>query len=292
MNKERSTPARRLIPALAVVLALLAGLAAASGLRQMSLEDVVRAADVIAVGRVMSQEARWVDKRIETTIRVAADEYWKGDLGESFEITQMGGEVQRPLPIAMYADGQPRFFQGERVILFLEKPKKASFDKGEGGAKESRLTASPRIVGWAYGKYTILRDPKSGEDKALPLGLMGATVLDRREIEGRMRLAAQYAGAKEITVTPVTRAEPEKAATVPQATIMEKQDSGVAARIEKPRKSPEPQAGNPAALLKGSNAGDAGALPESGLQGEHDPLSISKGMSVTDLKSRVLEHLK
>ena len=173
---------------------LLPVVASAGALQKITVEEMAKLADVIVVGPVEKKEGAWVDKHIETTIRIQVSEYWKGSLGSTIELTQMGGEVTRPFPIAMHADGAPRFFEGERVILFLEKPKQnRSAAPPPPGAKISeKLTSSMQVLGWAQGKYTIISDPKTGEDKAVCLGMQNVRVVDKREMDKLCAVAAEY----------------------------------------------------------------------------------------------------
>ena len=170
---------------------LLPVVASAGALQKITVEEMAKLADVIVVGLVEKKEGAWVDKHIETTIRIQVSEYWKGSLGSTIELTQMGGEVTRPFPIAMHADGAPRFFEGERVILFLEKPKQnRSAAPPPPGAKISeKLTSSMQVLGWAQGKYTIISDPKTGEDKAVCLGMQNVRVVDKREMDNYIQKA-------------------------------------------------------------------------------------------------------
>jgi len=189
----------------------------ASALQKLSLEDMTKKADVIAVGKIADKQAHWVGRHIETTFSLQATEYWKGNLGDSFEFTQMGGEVKRPLPIGMYADGLPRFFKGERVILFMEKPKKKPLVKGAPKPHpDSKVGASCQIVGWAQGKYTILKDPDTGEDKILRLGTENMQVLDKKEVEKRFSVAKMYSGA------PQPKSQPMKMTATGQSTNLQK----------------------------------------------------------------------
>ncbi|MCX6999803.1 MAG: hypothetical protein NT106_05845 [Candidatus Sumerlaeota bacterium] len=163
-----------------------------SSIQKFTMPEMTKLADVIAVGQVEKMESRWVDKHIETTLQIKAKEYWKGDMGPSFELTQMGGDVIQPLPIAMHADGEPRFFEGERVVLFLEKPKGKSGTRAPSTDAQSKLAISMRVVGWAQGKFTILNDPKTGEEKAVCLGVQNARILDKREMEKLCAVAAEF----------------------------------------------------------------------------------------------------
>jgi len=193
-----------------------------SSIQKFTMPEMTKLADVIAVGQVEKMESRWVDKHIETTIQIKAKEYWKGDMGPSLELTQMGGDVIQPLPIAMHADGEPRFFEGERVVLFLEKPKgksesRRSSNVGGSGTRapssdaQSKLAISTRVVGWAQGKFTILNDPKTGEEKAVCLGVQNARILDKREMEKLCAVAAEFEKMRMTKEGEPTKAE--KAAT-------------------------------------------------------------------------------
>jgi hypothetical protein len=176
----------------------------ASALKKLSEKELVDLADVIVIGQVDKKEARWVGQHIETTFGIRAKEYWKGDLGASFDFTQMGGELQRPLPITMQADGAPGFFEGEQVILFLEKPEKNPNGKGASTLPpESRLPASCKVVGWAQGKYTIIKDSKTNQDKVVRLGMEDMRVLDRREMDRRIEAAKLYSGLSSKQEKPV-----------------------------------------------------------------------------------------
>lgn len=167
----------------------------ASALKKLSEKELVDLADVIMVGQVDKKEARWVGSHIETTFGIRAKEYWKGDLGASFEFSQMGGEIERPLPITMQADGAPGFFEGEQVILFLENPKKNPNDKGASTLPpDSKLPASCKVVGWAQGKYTIIKDSNTSQEKVIRLGMEDMRILDRRELDKRIEAAMTYSG--------------------------------------------------------------------------------------------------
>lgn len=166
----------------------------ASSIRKMNLDELTAKADVIAVGQVEKKESFWAGSRIETTVKIKAEEYWKGALGPEFEITQLGGDVLKPLPISMHADGEPRFFEGEKVVLFLEKPGFRP-EKPSGKNPGSKVAASYKVLGWAYGKYSVIFDPETGKEKVVRLGLLNARIADRKVLEERMELATKLAAA-------------------------------------------------------------------------------------------------
>lgn len=185
---------KAVFPIFLIIGILLPMMASAGALQKLAIEDMAKLADVIVVGLVEKKECAWVDKHIETTIRIQANEYWKGNLGSTIELTQMGGEVVKPLPMAMHADGAPRFFEGERVILFLEKPKaiRSATPPPAGARISDKLNSSMQVLGWAQGKYTIIADPKTGEDKAVCLGMQNVRVVDKREMDKLCAVAAEY----------------------------------------------------------------------------------------------------
>jgi len=105
----------------------------------------------------------------------------------------MGGEVTHPLPIAMESQGAPEFFEGENVVLFLQKP--SQVPQGKGAAQpdpKSRVPGSYKVVGWAQGKYTILPDPQTGEDRVVRLGLENMRILDKHDMDRRIAVAQAY----------------------------------------------------------------------------------------------------
>ena len=234
-----------------VILGLLMALAIpqihAGAVKNLTLEEMTQASDVIAVGAVTKKEARWVGRRIETTLQIQAREYWKGDLGASFEIAQMGGEVTEPLPIAMQSDGAPQFFEGEKVVLFLEKPRKASSGKPDlKQDPKSKVPGSYKVVGWAQGKYTILPDPQTGEEKVVRLGLENMQILDKREMNRRIAVAESYAKSR------LKKEGKDKAAPAQDLPPYASQSAKQALAAQSPKTPPKDVNNNPASPGKDS----------------------------------------
>jgi len=247
--------------------------APASGIINLSLKEIAKTADVIAVGSVEKKEAQWVGRRIETTVRIKAVEYWKGDLGDSFEITQLGGDMYYPIPVSMRCGGAPVFYEGERVVLFLQDPPPPKSNKDKSPDKAaSRLWTSPMVVGWAQGKYTVLSDPATGKDKVLRLGMADARIVDRREMDRRLEIAAEYAlkcsGGKQKAAAGLEK-DPKTAT---------RKISGSKGRMLKSRPlSPEKSASSGAFEISGETA---------------KVLKLDKRPELSEFKDRVSEYLK
>jgi len=160
----------------AVILLALLGLCTASAMavymKKLSIEEIAKRADVICIGTVAKKESRWVSGHIETTMTINVSEYLKGNIGGVVEITQMGGVLEEPIPIAQHVTGVPEFYTNEEVLLFLSTQKREfAFTPPKPRNPKSRLLDSPQVVGLAQGKYSIITDPRTGEKRVTRFGL-------------------------------------------------------------------------------------------------------------------------
>jgi hypothetical protein len=250
-----------------------------SALQKLSLKEITDFSEVIAVGEVVTKEAKWVDRHIETTYKIKAAEYWKGNLGDNFEFTQMGGDLYKPLPVSMRAEGSPRFYEGEKVVLFLQKAKKPSFKRQQTKDK-SKLWNSYKVVGWVQGKYTILEDPATGEEKAVRLGLENVRIVEKNEMAALCAAAAEQPrikvakSGKKIDAVKVNKLAAPKASEE-QARII---------NMKKSLKKPENSSVQGKSLPSGSDSRTADNSLAS--------LNLGDKQSVADLKSRVLDIVK
>ena len=140
----------------------------ASMFKKLDISEKIKIADTIVIGECVKKETKWVGGRIETTLTIKTEEYLKGNKGESFSVTLLGGEMKKPAPITQFVDGQPFFYEGEKVLLFLEPHKPITKPIPE-NFKESGLITTPVIVGMYQGKYSIITDKKTGKEKAVQI---------------------------------------------------------------------------------------------------------------------------
>lgn len=152
-------------------------------MKNLSIEEMVKKADVICIGKVAKKESRWVSGHIETTMAINVSEYLKGNIGNVVEITQVGGVLKEPIPIAQYVTGMPEFYKNEEVLLFLSTQKRSlAFTPAKAPSPKSRLLNSPQVVGLAQGKYTIVTDPDTGEKRVTHFRLDNLAILSDGKI--------------------------------------------------------------------------------------------------------------
>ncbi len=217
-------------------------------MKKLSIEEMVKKADVICIGTVAKKESRWVSGHIETTMTINVSEYLKGNIGSVVEITQMGGVLEEPIPIAQHVTGMPEFYTNEEVLLFLstQKRKFASTPPKPPNPK-SRLLDSPQVVGLNQGKYSVITDPSTGE---------------KRVTRFRLENIAILSGGKSADKT-------FKAMTQPAA-LPANAPQGPLANVPKPR------------IRAMSKAGLLPSLSSSGTQGTGTPLAEKPDSSTQD----------
>ena len=110
-----------LIAGLIVALLLLASPALATIVEAMSMRDLVRDSSLVVIGQVESQQARYDEQgRIVTDVTLRVEESLHGAVARSSRITieRLGGVVG---DIGMHVEGEPRFDNGEHLILFGQR---------------------------------------------------------------------------------------------------------------------------------------------------------------------------
>ncbi len=107
--------------------------------------DLVRQAEVIAVGKVAATKSGWdrAHNRIVTSVTVNVGEYLKGNAGNVLTITTMGGEVDG---VGEWYSHTASFKTDEEVVVFAIRD------------AEGKL----RVAGGEKGKVKIERDSKTG----------------------------------------------------------------------------------------------------------------------------------
>jgi hypothetical protein len=129
--------------AAAAVALLVAVPAMATIVKSLSLEDMVKEADVIVQGTVVQRTMSWNDERtrIYTVTDVRVADVLKGPVhaGETIHVRQLGGTVDG---ISQSIPGNAKLSPNEEVVLFLDRDEQKPLHY---------------IVGMAQGKFTVDR---------------------------------------------------------------------------------------------------------------------------------------
>jgi hypothetical protein len=164
--KRRKRAPGPTLPTLALILGALILLAEGVGAATVpwiDLEEMATRAEVVALGRVEKVRSAWTPdaRMIVTTATIEIEKGLKGGPRRRVSIRVPGGRVGDQI---MVASGAPTFEEGERLVVFLERPGAAP----SGGGAVDRHDAAPgtpfSIVGWNLGKMSVRRDPRTGRD--------------------------------------------------------------------------------------------------------------------------------
>lgn len=136
----------------------------------IDLEEMATRAEVIALGTVEKVESVWTPdgRMIVTTVTFEIEKGLKGGPRQRVSIRIPGGRVGDQI---LVASGAPTFSEGERLVLFLERPgtgvsgrddggTRGGPDRGRGGPLETLFS----IVGWNLGKMPVWRDARTDRD--------------------------------------------------------------------------------------------------------------------------------
>jgi len=131
----------------------------------IEFRELVTIAPVIVHGHVVDVRTEWVDGRraIETFVTVQADEYLKGNLGETLTVRVPGGQMGRYRTVFV---GAPEFRDGDEVVLFL---------KHAG-------PSYPYIVGLSQGAFRVVPDARTGRRMVTTPIVMGSGEGERERI--------------------------------------------------------------------------------------------------------------
>ena len=141
---------RRWLP-LCVVAALLVGARAASPTTIIppTFDEIVSRAETIFVGEVVDRRSEWETTRsgrsIITLVTFSVSRVLKGSPSLRTQLTFLGGSID---DLTMQVAEMPEFQIGDRDVLFVS----------------GRQHAASPIVGFAYGRFRIVRDAISGSD--------------------------------------------------------------------------------------------------------------------------------
>jgi hypothetical protein len=114
-----------------------ATLAQAATVERLNLDDLVKKASRIVVGKVTDSRTFWSSngKLILTSYTIDVQETIKGAASRTVELTMVGGKMG---DLILYVSGMPSFAQGEDAVVFVEN---------SGGYST--------VVGLGQGKFTI-----------------------------------------------------------------------------------------------------------------------------------------
>jgi hypothetical protein len=139
------------VPVLSVI-AFLAGVAAASSTTviQPTFDELIARAQIIFQGEVVDRRSEWETtpqgRSIITRVTFRVANVLKGQAASSVELTFLGGTVG---DMTLTVSEMPRFLVGDRDVLFVSP----------------ELRAVSPLVGFAYGRYRIVRNAATGADE-------------------------------------------------------------------------------------------------------------------------------
>jgi len=135
-----------LLAAVIAALGLMAGSepAEATIVRQLSLTDMAKRADLIVRGHVVRRTSSWNPERtrIYTVSEIRVDAAMKGGLapGSVVPVRQIGGQVDG---VVQTIAGDAHFTEGEEVVVFLDRDETLPFSY---------------LIGLSQGKFSVRRD--------------------------------------------------------------------------------------------------------------------------------------
>jgi hypothetical protein len=138
----------------------------------LSMEELTRQSEVVAVGKVTATKAEWdrSRSRIVTRVSVAVGEYLKGNVGSVMTITSLGGEVGG---VGEWYSHTARFQKDEDVVVFVARDKNGNF----------------RVAGGQEGKLSIRKDDVTGQRQV-------SATLSLDDLRTRVRNAVHVQGVK------------------------------------------------------------------------------------------------
>jgi hypothetical protein len=130
----------------------------ATTVQRLGLEDLVKRAHTIVVGRVTDSRTYWAPDRklIFTDYTIQVDESMKGQSSRSVAVTTIGGKIG---DVELHVSGMPAFQRGENAVVFIEE------------------SAGRQVVlGLGQGKFTVTNGEVTNNvgDLSFPDGRPGA----------------------------------------------------------------------------------------------------------------------
>jgi len=153
----------------------------------LSLQQLANEADEIVMGNVVGQDTRVIKNAFETEFHVQVYENLKTRSGEMpagkvISLTLPGGVLHDP-PLTQYAMGQPSFYKGQEVALFLKAPAAtaALMQQARNGQPQSTLRSSYKIVGMNQGAFNVITQQGTGEKLVARISLEDYGIINSPE---------------------------------------------------------------------------------------------------------------
>jgi hypothetical protein len=129
-----------------VALALFPPTVRATQILYKSLPQLGEQSEAVVRGNVVGIESYWNEKRtkIFTETVLAITESYKGEVGSSARILQLGGVVDN---VRVTVHGALNWDLGEEVVVFLEPAPAGKY----------------QVSGFSQGKFKVVRDPRTNE---------------------------------------------------------------------------------------------------------------------------------
>jgi len=108
----------------------------ATTVERLSLDDLVKKANRIVIGKVANARTHWSSDRrlILTTYTIEVAETMKGQTGRTAEFTTIGGKIG---DVELHVAGMPNLDPGEDAVVFIEQTRTFSTVVGLGQGKFS-----------------------------------------------------------------------------------------------------------------------------------------------------------
>ena len=143
-----------------ILILLAASFSYATTVQRLGLEEMVKKAHTIVVGKVGSSRVYWSADRklILTNYTIQVDESIKGQAAGTVEVTTVGGKIG---DLQLMVSGMPSFVTGENAVVFIETS----------GAYQT-------VVGLGQGKFTVTNGEVANTvgDLSFPDGRPGTPV--------------------------------------------------------------------------------------------------------------------
>lgn len=163
----------------------------ASVVLALDLDALVAQSDEIVVAEVLSQNASWTGRRIETEVRLRVDEtlHGRSTRGGTIAVRRLGGNVG---DIGMRVEGEPSFVVGQRMLLFLRRAYGVLRVVGMSQGAMRIVPGEPAMVEPGGAGLSLMRRSATGAlTDADPASLPQARPLDEMLDDVRSAIAAR-----------------------------------------------------------------------------------------------------